>query len=338
MSYPGDFRHLGQAPAFQESLMHIPDGFIDTKTAAMTAGLAAIGVGFAARSVRKTLPPAKVPLLGLTAAFVFAAQMLNFPVAGGTSGHLLGGVLAAVLLGPSAGVLVLTSTLIVQCLLFADGGLLAIGANIFNMGIVGSAGAYGIYWLVRRRAKGLRGQLTAAAFASWCSVVLASTACAAELAFSGTVRWSVAFPAMAGVHMLIGVGEATITTLVLVAIATTRPDLLQDDARRSEAPRYSGVVVYGMLIAVGLALLISPFASHWPDGLEKIAETLGFLGRSAGKPVAPAPMPDYEIPGIGSPVVATALAGALGTIVMFVFAFFLARLVTPKRVRDSQTR
>ena len=146
--------------------MHIPDGFLDTKTAAATAGLAVIGVGWAARSVRKTLPSRKVPMLGLTAAFVFAAQMLNFPVAGGTSGHLLGGVLAGVLLGPSAGVLVLTSALIVQCLVFADGGLLAIGANIFNMGIVGTAGAYGIYWLVRRHAKGLRGQLAAAAFAS----------------------------------------------------------------------------------------------------------------------------------------------------------------------------
>lgn len=315
--------------------MHIPDGFLDTKTAAATAGLAIIGVGWAARSVRKTLPSRKVPMLGLTAAFVFAAQMLNFPVAGGTSGHLLGGVLAGVLLGPSAGVLVLTSALIVQCLVFADGGLLAIGANIFNMGIVGTAGAYGIYWLVRRRTKGLRGQLAAAAFASWCSVVLASTACAAELAFSGTVRWGVAFPAMAGIHMLIGVGEATITTLVLVAIATTRPDLLQDEARRSAAHRYSGVIVYGLLIAVGLALLVSPFASPWPDGLEKVGENLGFLGKAAGKPLAPAPIPDYSIPGIGSPAVATALAGALGTVVMFVFAFFLARLVTPKRVGDT---
>ena len=316
--------------------MHIPDGFLDTKTAVATAGLAMVGVGYAARSVRRTLPSNKVPLLGLTAAFVFAAQMLNFPVAGGTSGHLLGGVLAAVLLGPSAGVLVLASALIVQCLVFADGGLLAIGANIFNRGIVGTAGAYGIYWLVRRYAKGLRGQLAAAAFASWCSVVLAATACAAELAFSGTVRWGVAFPAMAGVHMLIGVGEATITTLVLVAIAATRPDLLEDDARRSASPRYSGVIVYGMLIALGLAFFVSPFASPWPDGLEKVGERLDFLGKAAGKPLAPAPIPDYSIPGIGSPAVATALAGALGTIVMFVFVFVLARIVTPKRAGDTQ--
>jgi cobalt/nickel transport system permease protein len=316
--------------------VHIPDGFIDAKTTAMTIGLAAVGVGWAARMVRKTFPPRKVPLLGLTAAFVFAAQMLNFPVAGGTSGHLLGGVLAAVLLGPSAGVLVLASVLMVQCLLFADGGLLALGANTFNMGIVGTAGASGIYWLVQHQVKGLRGQLMAAAFASWCSVVLAATACAAELVLSGTVRWGVAFPAMVGVHMLIGVGEAIITTLVLVSIATARPDLLQTDTRQSPIPRYSGLVVYGLLIAAGLALLISPFASPWPDGLEKVGESLGFLDKATVKPFLSAPIPDYSIPGIGSPVLATALAGGLGTIVMFVFALILARLVTPAHVEGPR--
>ena len=316
--------------------MHIPDGFLDTRTAAVTMGLAAAGVGWAAHSVRKTLPPRKVPLLGVTAAFIFAAQMLNFPIAGGTSGHLLGGMLAAVLLGPSAGVLVLASVLIVQCLLFADGGLLALGANIFNMGIVGTAGAYGIYWLARRWAKGLQGQLMAAAFASWCSVVIASTACAAQLALSGTVRWGIAFPAMAGVHMLIGVGEAVITTLVLGTIAATRPDLLREEARVTGAPRYRGVIVYGLLIAIGLALLISPFASPWPDGLERVAGKLDFMGKAAVHPLVQAPLPDYVIPGIGSPVVATALAGAIGTIVMFVFAVILARVVTRKTLAGDR--
>jgi cobalt/nickel transport system permease protein len=311
--------------------VHVPDGFLDARTAVTTLGLSAAGVAWAARRVRLTLPPRKVPLLGLTAAFVFAAQMLNFPVAGGTSGHLLGGVLAAVLLGPSAGVLVLASVLIVQCLLFADGGLLALGANIFNMGLVGTAGAYGIYRLVARLAPGPRGRLAAAAFAAWGSVVLAATACAAELSLSGTVRWSVAFPAMAGVHMLIGVGEAVITTLVLVAVTTTRPDLLREEDGRGRA----GVIVYGMLIALGLAVLLSPFASPWPDGLERIAENLGFLGKAVPKPLAPAPIKDYAIPGIGSPVAATALAGAVGTLVMFAFAFVLARLVTPKGKRAA---
>src|ERR1700730_4581681 len=115
--------------------MHVPDGFLDAKTALISGSVSVVGVGYSLRELRKHLPPRKVPLMGLSAAFVFAAQMLNFPVAGGTSGHLLGGVLTAVLLGPSAAILVLTAVLVVQCLLFADGGLLALGANVLNMGI-----------------------------------------------------------------------------------------------------------------------------------------------------------------------------------------------------------
>ena len=137
-------------------------------------------------------PPRRVPLLGLAAAFLFAAQMVNFPVAGGTSGHLVGGVLAAALLGPSAAIVVLTTVLIVQCFLFADGGVLALGANIFNMAIVGAAGGYAIYRVVCRALPGTRGQVAAVAFAGWCSTVLASICCAGQLAWSGTVAWPVA--------------------------------------------------------------------------------------------------------------------------------------------------
>jgi len=125
--------------------MHLPDGFIDTKTAVAAAGLSAVGVGLALRRVKTHLPASKVPLLGLAAAFLFTAQMLNFPVIGGTSGHLVGGTLVAALLGPSAAVVVVTTVLIVQCFLFADGGVLALGANVFNMALVDSAAGYAIY-------------------------------------------------------------------------------------------------------------------------------------------------------------------------------------------------
>lgn len=317
--------------------MHIPDGFLDAKTAAATAGLALLSVGWAARRVRRALPPRKVPLLGLTAAFVFAAQMLNFPVAGGTSGHLLGGVLAAVLLGPSAAVVVLTSVLAVQCLLFADGGLLSLGANIVNMGLFGSAGGYAVYWIVRRAVKGLRGLLAAAVFASWCSIVLSALACAAELAFSDTVRWQVGVVAMGGVHMLIGAGEAAITGLVLAAVAATRLELLRDERRATAAARDRRVIVYGLLIAAGLAVFVAPFASRWPDGLEKVAEQLSFAGKAAREPVLDAPIAGYAFPGLASPVAATALAGAAGTVVMFVFAFVMARLLTPGRAAGPPT-
>ena len=124
--------------------MHIPDGFLDLKTAVATGVLSTAAVGISLRRLNGSLPRRKVPLMGLAGAFVFAAQMVNFPVAGGTSGHLMGGVLAAVLLGPAAGVVVITSVLIVQCLLFADGGIVALGANVFNMGVIGSAGGYAI--------------------------------------------------------------------------------------------------------------------------------------------------------------------------------------------------
>ena len=125
--------------------MHIPDGFIDGKTAAASAVISAVGVGLALRRVRRELPPRKIPLLGLSAAFLFAAQMVNFPVAGGTSGHLVGGALVAALLGPSAAVVVVTTVLIVQCFLFQDGGVTALGANIFNMAIINSVAGYVIY-------------------------------------------------------------------------------------------------------------------------------------------------------------------------------------------------
>lgn len=317
--------------------MHVPDGFLDAKTTAVTLALGALGLGWAARRARASLPPRKIPLLGLAAAFVFAAQMLNFPVAGGTSGHLLGGVLAAVLLGPSAGVVVIASVLVVQCLVFADGGLLALGANIFNMAVVGAAGGYGVYALVRRRAPGLRGRLMAAAFASWCSVVLASSACAVELAASGAVAWNVVFPAMAGIHMLIGVGEAVITALVLVAVSVTRPELLGDEAQPVPAKRYASALVYGLLIALGLAVLVSPFASPSPDGLEKVAEMLGFGGRAAETPLVPSPIPDYEMPGMASPTRATAAAGAVGTVIMFGVAYLLARRLVPAEKKKCAT-
>src|ERR1035437_2042229 len=139
--------------------MHIPDGFLDFKTLALTGALSAGGLAVAARQVNRTLPRNKIPLMGLGAAFVFAAQMLNFPVAGGTSGHLLGGVLAGVLLGPGAAVRVIACVLLVQALLFSDGGVLALGANFFNMAFVGAVAGHAIYRLARRLLPGPRGRI-----------------------------------------------------------------------------------------------------------------------------------------------------------------------------------
>ena len=307
--------------------MHIPDGFLDVKTAVATGVLGAAGVGVALRLARRHLPAQRVPLLGLAAAFVFAAQMINFPVAGGTSGHLIGGVLVGVLLGPSVSVIVIASVLIVQCLMFADGGITALGANIFNMGVVGGVGGWAVFYVVSRAVKGMFGCVLAAAFAGWCSTVLASVACAGELAASGTVGWSVALPAMAGVHMLIGVGEGIITALVLVAVGRARPELLAREAATEAS--FRSMVVYGGLVALGIALFASPFASEWPDGLDRTAVALGFGERAVAPIVAP-PLPGYEMPGIQWSGLATSIAGAAGTAVVFGLAWILARVLVPK--------
>lgn len=316
--------------------MHIPDGFIDGKTAATTAVLSIAGVGLALRQVRRELPPRKIPLLGLSAAFLFAAQMVNFPVAGGTSGHLLGGVLVAALLGPSAAVVVMTTVLIVQCFLFADGGVLALGANVFNMAILSSVGGYAIYRLVSNCLPGIRGRVTAVAFASWCSVVLASIACAGQLAWSGTVAWSAGFPAMAGTHMLIGIGEGMISALVFLAIQRTRPDLISETAAHNQPQRKGELIRCGMLATLGIAIFIAPFACPWPDGLEHVAAKLGFEHQVA-RPLLPTLAPDYQIPGIHWAVGATALAGLAGSLVVFILALLLGRLLVSEKSESPES-
>ena len=146
------------------------------------------------------------------------------------------------------------------------------------MGVIGAVGGWAIYHLVSRVFKGLFGCILAAAFAAWCSIVLAAVACAGELAASGAAAWSVALPAMAGVHMLIGIGEGLISGLVLVGIARARPELLRADEAGTAARSYGSIVAYGAIISLAVALFASPFASAWPDGLEKVAEHLGFAG------------------------------------------------------------
>lgn len=206
--------------------MHIPDGFLTANTWVPAWIISIGGIGYCIRKVGQLLKDRVIPLMGVMSAFIFAAQMLNFPVAGGTSGHLLGGVLAVVLVGPYAGAVVIAIVLIVQCLVFQDGGLTALGANIFNMSIVGSMGGYLIYNLVRKAIGSDRGIIIGAAIAAWLSVIAASSACAVELAISGTSPLKVALPAMALVHMLIGAGEAIVTYLVVAFVLKVRPDLI----------------------------------------------------------------------------------------------------------------
>jgi cobalt/nickel transport system permease protein len=329
--------------------MHIPDGFLDIPVAAATG---AVALGAVAVSVRKTtrqLNERTVPLLGVVAAFVFAAQMLNFPVAGGTSGHFLGALLVAALLGPYASVIVLTTVLVVQSLLMADGGITALGANVFNMAIVGGVGGYLIFaGLKQLLPKTVTGYVVSVAVASWASVVLAALACSFELALSGTVPLGVALPAMASVHMIIGLGEALITSTVVAAVLASRPDLVKtyDLPRGALAERRTalfghrgrlwGFVAGAVVVAVALAVLVSPFASSSPDGLEKVAADNGFEEAAAEQPVwDEAPIPDYLFPGIQSEGVATAVAGAIGTFALFVLLLAIGRVLGRRRLQVS---
>jgi len=251
-------------------------------------------------------------------------------VAGGTSGHLVGAALAAILLGPGAAILVMSCVLILQCLMFADGGLTALGANIFNMAIIAPLTAYGIYRLiVRFFGESLRSKMIGVAFSAWCSTVIAAISCAGQLAMSGTVRWSLVFPAMAGIHMIIGAGEALITTLVIAAVVRSRPDIMDDAAHAGGKPGFRELVIYGLFVSAGLAVFVAPFASPWPDGLEKVAGFLGFESLAYGNPAFPGPLADYKVPGLKLDGFSTALAGLAGTVAAFILSIVLARSLTP---------
>jgi cobalt/nickel transport system permease protein len=307
--------------------MHIPDGFLSPGVYIICWALAAVLVGVALRRTDRELGERQIPLMGVLAAFIFAAQMINFPVAGGTSGHLIGGTLAAVLLGPWAAVLVMTSVVGLQALLFQDGGLLVLGANILNMAIVSTVVGYAVYTAAKRVATNDRVGLVAGGFlGAWLSVMLAAAATAVELAFSGTSAFNGAMPAMLGIHALIGIGEGLITVGALVFVAATRTDLLTATAARAPAGRRWWLA--GLLIAIIVALL-SPLASGSPDGLERVAEDSGFLHAAQDAPFTL--IADYLFPGVQNEAVATILAGIVGTLLVFAIGYAVAYLVTSLR-------
>jgi len=323
------------------SAMHIPDGFIDTTTAAATGAVSLGALAYAVRRTDRDLGERTVPLLGVTGAFVFAAQMLNFPVAAGTSGHLLGAMLAAVLLGPWAAVIVMSVVLVVQALAMADGGITALGANILNVAIVGSLTGYAVFRLVGKIAPRSRsGYMVAIAVGSWISVMAGAIAAAFELSFSGTIPIRFSLPAMASVHMVIGMGEAIITTTVIGTVLASRPDLIKNlpqhlrNSTNARRPSFNrswwrrwGIIPVVLTISLALATIVAPFASRAPDGLEKVAVEQGFAA-AAGEPVWNlSPFSNYTFPGLGEGTLATAAAGAAGTILLFSVVILLSRRV-----------
>jgi cobalt/nickel transport system permease protein len=302
--------------------MHIPDGFLSIVVAVTAWMLSLLVVGYALKRVSADLGERQVPLMGVLAAAVFAGQMLNFSVTGGTSGHLIGASLVTALLGPWAGVLVMTCVVSIQALIFQDGGLLTLGANLLNMAVISVAVAYFTYRSLRRLAGDKPWGLVVAGFgAGWLSVFITSLACALELALSGTSPANVAVPAMAGIHALIGIGEGLITAGALAFLRTARPELVTG----ASSPAASGKALWvgGLATAVVLAA-VSPLASAHPDGLEWVAEQHGFL-RLARGPVFDI-IPDYAIPGLSNEALATILAGIVGVVMVFGTALGLAYL------------
>jgi cobalt/nickel transport system permease protein len=301
--------------------MHIPDGFLSVPVAVVGWLITAVIVGLALRQTREQLGERQIPLMGILAAFIFAAQMINFPVAGGTSGHLIGGTLAAILLGPWAAVPVMTSVVAVQALLFQDGGLLALGFNVFNMGILAPFVGYAVYDVVRKTlGSAQHALLVGAAVGAWVSVELAATAASLQLAVSGTSPLDVALPAMAGVHALIGIGEALITVGALAFIRQARPDLL--GAPVKAAARGSGWIAAGLVIALAITF-VSPLADSDPDGLERVAEDKAFIEEAEDAPYEI--LPDYTVPGIDNEAVTTILAGIAGVLIVAGIGYGVAR-------------
>jgi cobalt/nickel transport system permease protein len=292
--------------------MHIPDGFLSVMVAIILWIFSIIAIREALIRVGKELGERQVPMMGVLAAAIFAGQMLNFTVAGGTSGHLMGSAIVTILLGPWAAMLVMTSVVSIQALIFQDGGLLALGANIFNMAVVGVLVSYTVYRIVQRLAGGRKWGIYAGGFiAAWLSIVIAALGVALQLALSGTSPANLAIPAMGGIHALIGIGEGLITLGTLAFIHAARPDLLQS----SEAQPQVSIWVWltGLFIALVLAI-VSPLASLHPDGLEWVAEQNGFL--DAAQSPSFKIIPEYAIPGIPNKALATILAGISGVLLV----------------------
>lgn len=306
--------------------MHIPDNFLNAQTAVATSAVAVGGIGYALHRLKGIYQERTAPLMGVMGACVFAGQMVNFPVLAGTSGHLCGGVLAAAALGPWGGAVTMAVVLTVQCLFFGDGGLTALGANVLNLGLVGAVGGYCIYAMLRRLHQGNAGIVMAAVVASWFSVMLSAIVCSIELAASGTYPLLPALSAMLFVHAFIGVGEAIITGLALAFIVRTRPDMVYDVKASSPWPRTVQVLAGGLAIAAVIAVFLSPFASSFPDGLEKVSESAGFTVQPA-ESIVDGPMPDYVFPGVANATVAGSLAGFIGTVIVFAIALLLGRSV-----------
>ncbi|MGI5455504.1 energy-coupling factor ABC transporter permease [Streptomyces sp. CA-249302] len=345
--------------------MHVPDGFINAPTSAVTGVVAAGAIAVSLRGARRELDERTAPLAGLVAAFIFAVQMLNFPVAAGTSGHLLGGALAAILVGPYTGVLCVSVVLLMQGILFADGGLTALGVNITDMAIVTTVVSYAVFrGLVKLLPRGRRSVTVASFAAALLSVPAAAVAFTLIYAVGGTTDVSIGkvATAMIGVHVLIGIGEAAITALTVGAVIAVRPDLVHGargleqrlklrvdgvlvdvPAGASEGARTAPVAartsrralwITGLVTSLVLAGFVSFYASSNPDGLEKVARDKGIDSKAEEHASADSPLADYGVKDVENARLSGGLAGVIGVGVTVVAGSAVFWAVRRRRTPD----
>mgnify|MGYP006273154837 CR=1 FL=1 len=320
--------------------MHIQDGYLSTPVCVATATVATAAVGFSLHKLKNSLADRTVPLTGMMASLIFAGQMVNFPIGLPVSGHLLGGVLAAAVLGPWAGCVAISLVLLVQWALFSDGGLTALGANILHMGVIGSIGGYAVMSTIRRLlGGGFRGNVMGAVIAAWGSVLAAATLFCVEFRLSYSASefdFGKIFTLMVTLHALIGIGEAVITGVIVGMIYQHRVDLIHSPQSTGAVRGASRFVVAGLIASLAIGAFLAPFASEWPDGLDKVAEQFSIPStesRVAGM------FEDYDK--VPSPIatwqsLSVSIAGIGGTLIVFGIAMVLGRLAPRETPASSE--
>ncbi|MFC9676614.1 MULTISPECIES: energy-coupling factor ABC transporter permease [unclassified Streptomyces] len=339
--------------------MHVPDGFINAPVSAAAGVVAAGAVAVSLRGARRELDERTAPLAGLVAAFIFAVQMLNFPVAAGTSGHLLGGALAAILVGPCTGVLCVSVVLLMQGVLFADGGLTALGVNITDMAITTTVVAYLVFRGLVKVLPRKRRSITVASFvAALLSVPAAAVVFTLIYAIGGTTDVSIGkvATAMVGVHVLIGIGEAVITALTVGAVVAVRPDLVYgarglhrplklrvagelvdapDAAPVAAGGSHRKVWITGLVTSLVLAGFVSFYASADPDGLEKVAHDKGIDKKTEKHASDGSPLAGYGVKDVGDARLSGGLAGVIGVGVTVVAGSGIFWVLRRRRTADT---
>lgn len=311
--------------------MHIPDGMLSTPVALITGGGALASLTYAFSWVKRYLPERKVVLMATLGALIFALQMLNFPVAAGTSGHFSGGALAAVTLGFWPAQIVMTTILAIQALLFNDGGIIAFGANVFNMAIIAPTVGYGCYRLAIQIKDSRTARLIGAGIGAWLAAVISAVVAGLQIGLSGNANLIVVTTAMASWHAVIGIGEALITVALLSYLFAVRPDLVGGSLRATESPpTRSRLSTRATLLSLAaLAALLAAFswlASDHPDGLEYVYFETG-IGKAFHNPewFSRLPTADYAVRGVTNEQLGTVLAGIIGLTLVGTFLWLLLK-------------